>query len=282
MKRMFTKSFFTRACCRTGLLLIALAGLWLLAGVTAASAQGTGWQIQSVSPTFNGVAGRVLWVKPGVTDVNGNYTGDMASVWSLDANGHVTAQGPTYGPFPGATAAEIDTAPDGTTRLKWQTDGTYNKSGVYTGDEVSIWTLDGTGKKTAQGPVYGPYLGWTNEEVQVAPDNTTRMLWRYTGSYTGSNYAGDKVTIWTLNSSGTATSQDDLWTLFRLACQLFTDCQRQHSSPALESSGNDYQRCLRRRSGDGVDAECRWHRDRARTHLRTVSRMAERGIGSRS
>ncbi len=194
--------------CRIGLALAALVGLWLPAG-TPASAQGTGWQINTVFPTYHGVAGRALWIKPGITDVNGNYSGDMASVWTVDANGHVTAQGPTYGPYPEWRAEEIDVASDGTARLKWQIDGSYSSdTGTSSGDTVSLWTLDATGKVTVKGPTYGPYPGWTDDGFQVAPDNTTRLFWNHAGTTDiNGNYSGDQLSLWTLNSAGAATAQ---------------------------------------------------------------------------
>lgn len=183
--------------------MVVLAGLSLLPGVSVASAQS--WQVQTESPIALGNGAlRVLWVKPGVTDANGNYSGDTAAVWSVDATGKTTSMGIPYGPIAGWKAEDIAVASDGTTRLEWKIDGsTYNGTGTILGDTVSIWTLDANGKLISSGPVYGPFAGWTEESFAVAPDKTTRLFWTKQGTYDNNgNYNGGTTAVWTLDAAG--------------------------------------------------------------------------------
>ncbi len=194
---------------RFGLILLTIVGLWLLAGGAPASAQsgGGGWEVlnQAIAPDGSS---RMLWINPGTTDNNGNYSGDLVSVWTMNSAGTATAQGPVYGPYPGWEAQNLRVAPDGTTRLQWVIPGTTDNNGNDSGDTVSIWTLDAAGNEQAEGDAYGPYAGWTNQDFEVAPDNTVRLLWNNQGSTDSSgNYTGDIVSVWTVNASGIATAQ---------------------------------------------------------------------------
>ena len=202
----FRTAFFRNTLCQIGLALTTLTFLWLAADTAPAQAQAgsSHYQVQSVSPIPNGNGtGRVLWVKPGTSDTGGNYSGDIASVWSVDAGGRATAIGPAYGPFPGWMVQSMAVATDGTTRLQWEINGVSDNNGNYTGDTVSVWTLDPTGKVTAMGPAYGPYPSWRDEGFDVAPDNTTRLFWNKQGTTTNGSYSGDTVTLYTLDKTGT-------------------------------------------------------------------------------
>jgi hypothetical protein len=200
----FRISFCRKTLCQIGLTLTTLAFLWLLPAWAGAVPASSHYQVQSVYPIPNGSgAGRVLWVKPGTSDTGGNYSGDIASIWSVDAGGNATAIGPAYGPFPGWKVQSMAVAADGTTRLQWEISGVSDTNGTYTGDTVSVWTLDQTGKVTAIGPAYGPYPSWRDEGFDVAPDNTTRLFWNKQGTTTNGTYGGDTVTVYTLDRTGT-------------------------------------------------------------------------------
>ncbi len=154
---------------------------------------------------------RLVWTNRGTTDVNGNYSGDILSIWSLNAAGQATAQGPSYGRYPGWSVNYVQVAKDNTTRMLWTNEGTYSNNdgtGTYSGDQVSLWAFNAAGTETAQGPTYGRYVGWQGNEYFIAPDNTVRLLWRNMGTTdVNGNYSGDKVSVWSLNTAGAATAQ---------------------------------------------------------------------------
>ena len=126
-----------------------------------------GWYAVDIVPVANGTT-RLRWAKQEDSSNPGNDT--TVSIWTMDATGKEIATGPAYGPFTGWANEDFGVAPDGTTRLGWVNHDTTGTSG----DEISGWTLDATGKKIAQGPVYGPFAGWTENETDIAPDSTVR------------------------------------------------------------------------------------------------------------
>lgn len=151
-----------------------------------------GWRVKDFKVAPNGTA-RLLWVKPG-TGSGTAYSGDMATIWNVNASGNATATGPVYGPYPGWMAENAAPAADGTSRVVW-------RNGTGSGDIISIWNVNANGMETAAGPAYGPYSGWHADGFRVATDGTSRLLWK-----TVPMWSSDQVSVWNVNASGTATA----------------------------------------------------------------------------
>ena len=160
-----------------------------------------GWTEDAIEVAADGTT-REQWVRRGTYTASGS-SGDQASIWTLDATGKATSQGPAYGPFPGWAVRFFQIAPDKTVRLEWAKSGTTTGSG----DTVSLWTLNAAGSETAIGPAYGPYPGWVTYLFEIAPDGTSRLQWVNQGTTDSSgNYTGDEASVWALDATGKETS----------------------------------------------------------------------------
>ena len=157
-----------------------------------------GWHFGELYPAYDGTA-RLLWTLNGTTDNNGNYSGDTASVWSVDATGHQRVVSPTYGPFAGWNADSIVAAPSSTSRLLWILPGSTDTNGNDTGDQGSIWSLNASNVKTAISPTYFS-AGGTLDGLMVFADGSERLGWKY-GSNTASNYQDTQGSLWALDAS---------------------------------------------------------------------------------
>ena len=177
----------------------------LVFGVCGRPAQAGPWTVRETIPSFNSGNSHVLWVKSGITDTAGNYSGDTVSIWTVDVNGHEMAISPTYGPYAGWHAYTLTPTFDGTLRMAWtQVIGTGATS---LSSIVSLWTLDGTGNRMAISPTYGPYTGWQFSEEFANPDGTANLYWvKSKFSDTGVAFDGSQLSIWTVDSVGSRLS----------------------------------------------------------------------------
>ena len=184
---------------------IALAALWLclaiIFGATRpAQAASNPWHVEQTLPSLKTPLAYVLWVKSGTTNASGAYSGDTASIWTVDATGHQMAVSPTYGPYPGWKAFEVIPAFDGTLRMVWGMDSGTTSDGFRS--IVSVWTLDGSGNRMSAGPNYGPYPGWHFIEAFPNPDGTSALYWGKSTYDSNNNVNGGQLSIWTVDSTG--------------------------------------------------------------------------------
>ena len=185
--------------------LLYLALLFGLPGVPSfALAQSNPWTVYETIPTFTSGNSHVLWVKSGTTDTSGHYSGDTASIWTVDVNGNEMAISPTYGPYPGWHAYTLTPTFDGTLRMAWTQNTGTGADGFSS--ILSLWTLDGTGNRVAVSPTYGPYTGWQFFEDFTNPDGTTALFWAKSKSDTGAALDGSQISIWTVDSVGSRLS----------------------------------------------------------------------------
>jgi hypothetical protein len=162
---------------------------------------GQPWEPTELVIAHDGTS-RLSWVSHG-------SAGQQSVIWTLDANGNATSTGTVYGPYSDSNGKwvpqQIAVAADGTVRQVWVNSGTV-------GVEAGIWTLNSAGKQTSVGPTYGPYYdssgsNWEPLELEIAPDNTQRLLWITvgTGNRGSAGYGGDSVILWKLDTNGTRT-----------------------------------------------------------------------------
>ena len=182
-----------------------IAAFGLLGPVHPAAAQaGNPWTVSQTTPSLANSNTYVLWIKSGTTDANGHYSGDMASIWTVNASGQQVSISPTYGPYPGWSADSLIPAFDGTLRMTWTMD-TGNTVGTRR-DIVSYWALDVSGNRTSISPTYGPYTGWHFWEAFPQPNGTSAFYWvKGTTDSTGKNN-GTLLSIWTVDSGGSQLS----------------------------------------------------------------------------
>jgi hypothetical protein len=137
---------------------------------------------------------RLLWTSDGAN-------GQEVVVWTMDANGNLTTVGTVYGPFTDSSGRwfvrDLKVAPDGTSRLLFTEYGT-------SGARAVVWKMDASGKQTSGGTAYGPYStsagSWFPQQLAMASDGTTRLLWTIYGTTTSGTYSGDTFGIWTLDA----------------------------------------------------------------------------------
>ena len=158
-----------------------------------------GWQFNELYPAYDGTA-RLLWMIPGTYDSSGSYSGDTASVWSLDSTGHQAAVGPVYGPYAGWTVDSIIAAPSSTSRLLWILPGTYDNQNNYTGDLASIWSLNAADVQTSISPTYTSPGGMASGGLDVMPDGSERLEWEYGNGDSGI------FSLWALDASNNHTA----------------------------------------------------------------------------
>ncbi len=181
-------------------LLLCLAALLGALG-RPAPAQAGPWTVYETLPSFTSANSYVLWIKAGTTDPAGSYSGDLVSIWTVDAAGNQLAVSPTYGPYAGWRASQLTPAYDGTLRMAWKAD---NSDG--TPDSiVSLWTLDSRANLTAISPTYGPYSGWTLLEEYANPDGTAALYWEKIDD-AGAPGSGSQISIWTVDARGNRLS----------------------------------------------------------------------------
>jgi len=92
----------------------------------------------------------------------------------------------------------IPTFTGGNSHVLWVKPGTTDTAGNYSGDTVSIWTVDVSGHQMAVSPTYGPYAGWHAYTLTPTFDGTLRMAWTQTTG-TGANGFSSIVSLWTLD-----------------------------------------------------------------------------------
>jgi hypothetical protein len=178
----------------TGYLAALAIATFTLAGTASAAkdqARETDWQAQQVVAAADGTS-RVLWTAD-------TTSGTVAGVWKMDASGNKIGSGAIYGPYNSPYGywqpTQLAVAHDGTCRLLWiasDSDGT----------EADVWSLDTNGNETSYGTVYGPYSdingSWYPQDLEMAPDGTSRLLWENTND----NNTGVEAIIWKLDASG--------------------------------------------------------------------------------
>lgn len=174
---------------------VCLAAFSVLSAPAAASANPT-WLVTQIATAKDGTS-RVLLTAQ--TD-----SGEVVSIWKLNAAGTHIATSQTFGPYTTTDGGQwvVDSivptmivAADGTTRLLW----TATSNG---GTAASIWTFDSNMNKIGTGPAYGPYGDWLPAQFLVAPDGSERLLWTEVVGKNGETVAS----VWNLNSSGYANS----------------------------------------------------------------------------
>ncbi len=168
-----------------------------------------GWTFYGASQQPNGTT-LVYWTQDGTDDNTGkNYSGDALSVWVMSkTTGVRTIVSPTYGPyagwrFQGSTPSFYSR--DGSSFLNWVNQGTTDASGNYSGDQASIWKIDGNGNRTSLSPTYGRYAGW--RAFYITPDhgNGARMVWEKSVPNATSGDS-EQISIWTLSVYGEQTA----------------------------------------------------------------------------
>jgi hypothetical protein len=190
--------------CIPAVLLLCCAAVLLIPVRPALAQSSSPWTVQETTPSLKTPLSYVLWIKSGATDSQGNYSGDMASIWTVDATGHQMAVSPTYGPYPGWRAYELVPAFDGTLRMAWIMDGGSTNATYQS--ILSFWTLDSSGKRMSVSPTYGPYTGWQFFECFPNPDGTTALYWAKSTQDSSGNDNGNLLSIWTVDSVGSQLS----------------------------------------------------------------------------
>ena len=89
----------------------------------------------------------------------------------------------------------------GNSHVLWVKPGTTDTAGNYSGDTVSIWTVDVNGHEMAISPTYGPYAGWHAYTLTPTFDGTLRMAWTQVIG-TGATSLSSIVSLWTLDGTG--------------------------------------------------------------------------------
>ncbi len=167
-----------------------------------------GWQFSELYPAYDGTA-RLLWTLPGTTDNNNNYTGDTASVWSMDAAGQQTTISPTYGPFPGWTVYSVNASLSSTSRLLWVLPGTTDANGSYSGDSLSLWSLNAADVQTSISPTY-TLAGAGSGGLSIMADGSERLEWDL-GNSAASNYSDTQLSLWSLDASNNRTATGPIY-----------------------------------------------------------------------
>ena len=114
---------------------------------------------------------------------------------------------------------------DGTTTMLWIKAGTTDANYNYSGDTISIWTLDATGRQVAVGPTYGPYINWTVSEIDPTYDGTLLLSWVHDTTDTNTGNTLEQYSLWTLNGTGYQTAVSPTygpypgWTFYSAAQQ---------------------------------------------------------------
>ena len=184
---------------------------WLCLGVSlpslaakAAEQAAPAWHIAQSVTNLNGTT-TVLWVKAGSYDSYNAYSGDTASVWTLDASGHQTSISPTYGPYTGWQISQLSPNYDGTLLLAWTNDATAADYSIW--EQLSLWKLDARGSRTSISPTYGPYSGWLFHAISPQPNGTASVYWTMEGvTNSAGNYSGDALSIWTVDGINRLTA----------------------------------------------------------------------------
>ena len=86
----------------------------------------------------------------------------------------------------------------GNSHVMWVKTGTTDTAGHYSGDIVSIWTVDVNGHEMAISPTYGPYAGWHAYQLTPTFDGTLRMVWAQRAG-TGDTGFSSIISLWTLD-----------------------------------------------------------------------------------
>ena len=167
-----------------------------------------GWQFNELYPAYDGTA-RLLWTLSGTTDSSGNYTGDTASIWSMDSTGHQTAISPTYGPYAGWSTNSLIASPSSTSRLVWTHPGTTDSSGSYSGDLVSIWSLNAADVQTSISPTYSAGAGTMLDSLFALPDGSERLTWETSSA--ASDYSNTEFLEWSLDATNNQTATGPLY-----------------------------------------------------------------------
>ena len=160
------------------------------------------WHIHSTFTNLNGTT-TMLWIKAGTYDNSGNYSGDTASIWTLDAMGNQKVVSPNYGPYTGWRVSEIDPNYDGSLLMGWVNVTSGSSSTVQ--ELFSLWKLDATGSSRVVSSTYGPYAGWTVQGIAPQANGTTLVGWIKGGTYSGSTYSGDAISLWVMDPAGNRT-----------------------------------------------------------------------------
>jgi hypothetical protein len=126
-------------------------------------------------------------------------------IWLLDPNGNELSTGTDYGPYEDSGGnpyfvRNMGVATDNSTRVAW-----YASSGEGVFDELIMWALNNEGVATSYGTPYGPYPGWSFIEIGLGPNGVSHVMWTKT-IISGDTYEGEEMEIWTLGSTGAATS----------------------------------------------------------------------------
>lgn len=160
-----------------------------------------GWSFSQFYPAYDGTA-RLLWTQLGTTNNAGVYSGDTASVWSVDKFGTQTVVSPTYGPYSGWTVSSITATPSSTSRLLWVLPGTTGSSGTFSGDQVSIWSLNAADVETSISPTYTA-PGGTLYGMDARPDGSEDLFWRFKSD---ANSNSTQFSLWALDASNNRTA----------------------------------------------------------------------------
>ena len=70
----------------------------------------------------------------------------------------------------------------------------------YTDGRIALWNVD-TNNNFLSNVGFGPYAGWSVQDLAVAPDGTTRLLWGHTSGL---------ACLWTLNAADAPTLETNL------------------------------------------------------------------------
>lgn len=196
---------------RNGTLLALLLCLSALCFGAACHAQAGSnpWIIQQTAPSLSNSNTYALWVKQGATDSSGNYSGDTASIWTMDAKGNQVKISPTYGPFPGWTIYSVSAAPSSTSRLLWVLPGPAVGDGSYSGDSVSLWSLNAVNVQTSISPTY-TLTGGHSAGLTVLPDGSERLEWDL-GENAANNYSDPQLSLWSLDASNNRTAAGPIY-----------------------------------------------------------------------
>ena len=189
--------------------------LWTKAGATDAGGNYAGdlasvWTVDgtghetAIGPTYGPYpswrASQISANADGTVMVQWNHVlsgGVQASIWHMDGAGRQLSIGPTYGPYTGWTPGGLQPRANGTSSLYWSN----FSSG---GQQLSIWTVDSSGRQLSISQTYGSYPGWITAGSSPSPkDGSVFVSWVKSGTTDANgNYSGDQLSIWKTDAAG--------------------------------------------------------------------------------
>ena len=147
---------------------------------------------------------RAIWVKYGTYGTGDVYSGDTVSIWTLNASGTETSEGPLLFKGAGWHYNGLVIASDESFRLEWSNEAALGGKAPVAATDAQIWTVSTSGAVTSQGPILSKGAGWNPLGLGIASSNNTLRLRWASDDYTTGIYS---VAVWALTTGGAETSE---------------------------------------------------------------------------